>query len=111
MIVSKKNISRSRSRSHSRSRSRGNNGYLKSKLVGGFLRSGTPQFSVYSGTNPLTRYAPYEVLNNANGQKCQSGGGSGSRGGGSGGSGGSGGGRKSKSNINKKQSTIYYKYM
>ena len=107
MIVSKKNISRSRSRSHSRShsrsRSRGNNGYLKSKLVGGFLRSGTPQFSVYSGTNPLTRYAPYEVLNNANGQKCQSGGGSGGGGGGSG--------RKSKSNINKKQSTIYYKYM
>lgn len=94
MIVSKKNNNRSRSRSRnsSRSRSRSNNGYLKSNLVGGFLRSGTPQFSVYSGNNPLTRYAPYEILNNTNGQKCQS-----------------GGSRKSKSN--KRQSTIYYKYV
>jgi hypothetical protein len=98
MIVSKKNHKRSRSRSRSQSRSqsrsRSNNGYLKSKLVGGFLRSGTPQFSVYSGTNPLTRYAPYEVLNNTNGQKCQT-----------------GGSKKSKSNKNKRQSTIYYKYV
>ena len=94
MIVSKKNHNRSRSRS--RSRSRGNNGYLKSNLVGGFLRSGTPQFSVYSGNNPLTRYAPYEVLNNTNGQKCQTGGSRKS---------------KSKSNKNKRQSTIYYKYL
>jgi hypothetical protein len=94
MVVSKKNISRSRSRSRSRS----NKGYLKSKLVGGFLRSGTPQFSVYSGTNPLTRYAPYEVINNTAGQKCQN-----------------GGRIKSKSNKNKnkykRQSAIYYKYM
>ena len=90
MIVSKKNHNRSRSRS----RSRGNNGYLKTNLVGGFLRSGTPQFSVYSGQNPLSRYAPYEVLNNTNGQKCQT-----------------GGSRKSKSKSNKRQSTIYYKYL
>ena len=92
MTISKKNHNRSRSLS----RSRGNNGYLKSKLVGGFLRSGTPQFSVYSGTNPLTRYAPYEFLNTTTGQKCQNGGKSNvSR----------------KSTLNKKQSTIYYKYL
>lgn len=96
MIVSKKKHSRSRSRSQSRSRS--NNGYLKSNLVGGFLRSGTPQFSVYSGTNPLTRYAPYEVLNNAAGQKCQTGGSRKSK-------------SKSNTNTNKRQSTIYYKYL
>jgi hypothetical protein len=94
MTISKKNHNRSRSRSHSRSR--GNNGYLKSKLVGGFLRSGTPQFGVYSGTNPLTKYAPYEILTNAAGQKCQTGGSRKSR---------------SKSNKNKRQSTIYYKYL
>lgn len=94
MTISKKNHNRSRSRSHSRSR--GNNGYLKTNLVGGFLRSGTPQFSVYSGQNPLSRYAPYEVLTNAAGQKCQTGGSRKSR---------------SKSNKNKRQSTIYYKYL
>ena len=100
MTISKKNHNRSRSRSRSlsrsRSRSQSNHRYLKSKLVGGFIRSGTPQFSVYSGTNPLTRYAPYEVLNNTASQKCQTGGKS-------------NGSRKSKSN--KRQSTIYYKYV
>jgi hypothetical protein len=92
MTISKKNHNRSRSRSLSRSR--GNNGYLKSKLVGGFIRSGTPQFSVYSGPNPLTKYAPYEVLTNTAAQKCQT-----------------GGSKKSKSKTNKRQSTIYYKYL
>lgn len=96
MTISKKNHNRSRSRSLSRSRSQSNHRYLKSKLVGGFIRSGTPQFSVYSGTNPLTRYAPYEVLNNTASQKCQTGGKS-------------NGSRKSKSI--KRQTTIYYKYM
>lgn len=90
MTVSKKNHNRSRSRSRSLSKS---NRYLKSKLVGGFIRSGTPQFSVYSGQNPLTRYAPYEVLTNATGQRCQT------------------GGKSSRSRSRSRKSTIYYKYL
>ena len=82
--------SRSRGNNRGRSRSRSNNGYLKSKLVGGFLRAGVPTQTLVS-SNPLVRHAPYDILENVN--KCQK------------------GGDLRIPSRKKKNTTIYYKYV
>jgi hypothetical protein len=51
----------------SRKSKKKNKTHLPINMLGGFIRSGVPQYSYYCGSNPLYDNAPYNVLNQCNG--------------------------------------------